>query len=103
MSQAEAYQEMHPGLSFEVAARRVGELEEPTAEVPPATPPTAARPAAAAVSTDDLAEEIDGARIALGAALALNPGGEVEAFLRTALESLDEVLSIVADDEEDAG
>ena len=39
--------------------------------------------------------ELDGARIALAAALALTPTAEVEAYLRTALESLDEAVAVL--------
>jgi hypothetical protein len=94
MTQAEAYQEMHPGLSFEVAARRVEALEA-AAPAPVAPAPVAPVVEARDESDDDAAVELDGARIALAAALALTPTAEVEAYLRTALESLDEAVAVL--------
>jgi hypothetical protein len=94
MTQAEAYQEMHPGLSFEVAARRVEALEA-AAPAPVAPAPVAPVVEARDESDEDAAVELDGARIALAAALALTPTAEVEAYLRTALESLDEAVAVL--------
>jgi hypothetical protein len=94
MTQAEAYQEMHPGLSFEVAARRVDALEA-AAPAPVAPAPVAPVVEARDESDEDAAVELDGARIALAAALALTPTAEVEAYLRTALESLDEAVAVL--------
>jgi hypothetical protein len=97
MTQAEAYQEMHPGLSFEVAARRVEALEAaaPAPVAPAPVPPVAPVVEAYDESDEDAAVELDGARIALAAALALTPTAEVEAYLRTALESLDEAVAVL--------
>lgn len=109
ISKVDAYLELHPGLTREIAEQRLSEIEEPAG--PMSTQPTAAAVEVEAEDSEEdqtedsteraerdleVADEVQAIAQALAAALESSPSPEVEAYLRTALESVAEVRDLLA-------